>query len=76
MVGIIIGLKHCQLGKEILDKLVLIMKKMILDLDAQTSNINQLKNTQALKMAWCQKMKNSFLISICLKKITFCIVGG
>jgi hypothetical protein len=45
MVGIIIGLKHCQLGKEILDKLVLIMKKMILDLDAQMLNLNQLKNT-------------------------------
>ncbi len=45
MVGIIIGLKHCQLGIENLDKLVLIMKKMILDLDAQMLNLNQLEST-------------------------------
>jgi hypothetical protein len=45
MVGIIIGLKHCQLGIENLEKLVLIMKKMILDLDKQTPNLNQLRNT-------------------------------
>jgi hypothetical protein len=45
MVGIIIGLKHSQLGLENLDKLVLIMKKMIIDLDAQMMNLNQLENT-------------------------------
>jgi hypothetical protein len=45
MVDIIIGLKHYHLGIENLDKLILIMKKMVLDLGAQMKNLNQLKNT-------------------------------
>jgi hypothetical protein len=53
MVGVITGLKHCWLGINNLDKLVLVMKnsQMIPNLGAQLG-LNQLKNTLKLQTTW------------------------